>query len=174
MRRMKSKGRDRLDALAASGDDGLERRAGRMVADELARVASGRSMVIPDTMRYRLDPPPRSERESAEAWEKAIENARAQLEHQATRRANLELALKYAPAAWRARNAWGDAAVKAYEEELARVRTEVNELNVMRKLQQESAAKEISALEREWYATTRKCAAIEGAIADLEAELATK
>ena len=78
-------------------------------------------MVIPDTMRYRLDPPPRSERESAEAWEKAIENARAQLEHQATRRANLELALKYAPAAWRARNAWGDAAVKAYEEELARV-----------------------------------------------------
>ena len=132
-------------------------------------------MVIPDAMRYRLDPPPRSEREErGGVGEGRSRTRRAQLEHQATRRANLELALKYAPAAWRARNAWGDAAVKAYEEELARVRTEVNEVNVMRKLQQESAAKEISALEREWYATTRKCAAIEGAIADLEAELATK
>ena len=174
MRRMKTKGRDGVDARAPSEGDGLERRVGHLIAEELARVASGTSMVIPDVMRYRLDPPPKREREDAAAWGRAIANAEAQLEHQATRRANLELALKYAPAAWRARNAWGDAAVKAYEEELARVRTEVNEVNVMRKLQQESAAKEISALEREWYATTRKCAAIEGAIADLEAELATK
>ena len=171
---MPTKGKDYLDALAPSGAATLRERAGTLVAEELARVERGASMVIPDTMRYRLDPPPQSKREDVEAWKEAIDNARAQLEHQATRCANLELALKYAPAAWRARNAWGEATVKAYEEALARARTEVNEVNVMRKLQQESAAKEIAALEREWYATTRKCAAIEGAIVDLEGQLATK
>ena len=50
----------------------------------------------------------------------------------------------------------------------------MNELNVQRKLQQEAAAKEFTQLEKEWYATTRKCVAIESAILDLEAQLATK
>jgi hypothetical protein len=36
----------------------------------------------------------------------------------------------------------------------------------------EAARNEFGALEREWYATTAKCAAIEGAVADLEARLA--
>ena len=64
-------------------------------------------MAIPDALRYRLDPPPQNKRNDVEAWGVAIDNARAQLEHQATRVTNLELGLKYAPAAWRAKRVGG-------------------------------------------------------------------
>ena len=172
MRRMPKRGKDYLESLAPAKALDLEAMA--LVREELARVERGESMPIPDTLRYRLDPPPQNKRSDVDAWGAAIDNARAQLEHQATRVTNLELGLKYAPAAWRARNAWAEATLKSYEEELARAKTAVNELNVQRKLQQEAAAKEFTQLEKEWYATTRKCFAIESAILDLEAQLATK
>jgi len=168
-RRMPKKVRDYLDALAPTrassiGDD-------TALGRELARAGAGEAGAAPDASRYRLDPPSGRERASVEAWEGAVANAMAQLEHQGTRIVNLELGMKYAPASWRARNAWAEATLEAYEEELARAKTAVNEMNVRRKLQQEAALKEFGALEREWYATTRKCAAIEGAIADLESRL---
>lgn len=172
MRRMPKRGKEYLESLAPAKALDLEAMA--LVREELARVERGESMAIPDALRYRLDPPPQNKRNDVEAWGVAIDNARAQLEHQATRVTNLELGLKYAPAAWRARNAWAEATLKSYEEELARTKTAVNELNVQRKLQQEAAAKEFTQLEKEWYATTRKCVAIESAILDLEAQLATK
>jgi len=169
MRRMKKKAKDYLDELPPARE--LRVAAESLVAQEMTRIDMGQSMCIPDNLRYRLDPPPQSKRSDVEAWTAAIDNAKAQLEHQATRVVNLELALKFAPAAWRARNAWAEAMIVQYEKEVERARTSVNALNVTRKLQQEAAAKEFGALEREWYATTAKCVAIESAILDLEAKL---
>ena len=168
MRRMPKKLRARVDdsrptrASAIGADAALGRESAR----------AGDAGAALDAARYRLDAPSGRERDDVEAWERAVENAMAQLEHQRTRMVNLELGMKYAPASWRARNAWAEATLRAYEEELARARTAVNEINVRRKLQQEVALKEFGALEREWYATTRKCAAMEGAIEDLERRLA--
>ena len=169
MRRMKKQAKDDLEELPPARE--LRVDAESLVAQEMTRIDKGQSMCIPDNLRYRLDPPPQSKRSDVKAWTTAIENAKAQLEHQATRIVNLELALKYAPAAWRARNAWAESTLAQYENEVERARTSVNTLNVTRKLQQEAAAKEFGALEQEWYATTAKCVAIESAILDLEAKL---
>lgn len=38
-----------------------------------------------DTTRYNLEPPAESERDDPEAWQRAVDNASAQLEHQAQR-----------------------------------------------------------------------------------------
>jgi len=169
MRRMSKKAKDYAAELAPTRASTLPRDS--LVEQEMTRIESGRSMCIPDSLRYRLDPPPHAKRGDVEAWKEAIDNARAQLEHQATRVVNLELALKYAPAAWRARNSWAEASIAQYEREVERARTSVNALNVTRKLHQEAAAKEFRALEKEWYATAAKCVAIESAILDLEEKI---
>ena len=71
-----------------------------------ARVAEGKGgLDRPDGARYELAPPPKNKRNDEKAWEVAVKNARAQLEHQTLRVQNLELAAKFAPAAWRAHNA---------------------------------------------------------------------
>ena len=176
MRRMPKRARDYAAGLAeVKSIEAMDKRDGSMTARALASVEdeAPKSVGAPDTMRYRLDPPPRNKRSDVEAWKIAIDNAMAQLEHQSTRVVNLELALKYAPAAWRARNAWCEATSETYARELEKWKGEVNALNAKRKLQQEAARNEFGALEREWYATTAKCAAIEGAVADLEARLAS-
>ena len=51
-------------------------------------------------------------RDDPEAWEAAVNNAKAQLEHQTLRIQNLELMLKYGPNQWRAHNASLEAAIK--------------------------------------------------------------
>jgi hypothetical protein len=48
-----------------------------------------------DTGRYRLDPPSQARRNDVSAWSASLDNAHAQLEHQATRIQNLELLLKF-------------------------------------------------------------------------------
>jgi pre-mRNA-splicing factor SPF27 len=175
MRRMPKRARDYLAELAEpTSIEAMDARVGSMTANALSEAEhEPKSVGTPDTMRYRLDPPPQNKRSDVEAWKIAIDNAMAQLEHQATRVVNLELALKYAPAAWRARNAWCEATNETYARELEKLKGEVNALNAKRKLQQEAARNEFGALEREWYATTAKCAAIEGAVADLESRLAS-
>ena len=69
-------------------------------------------MPPPDSTRYSLPPPPKSKRDDPEAWEAAVKNAKAQLEHQTLRIQNLELMLKYGPNQWRAYNASLEAAIK--------------------------------------------------------------
>lgn len=173
MRRMPKRARDYASELAEpKAIEAMDKRDGSMYARASEDDAPPKGVGAPDTMRYRLDPPPQNKRSNVEAWGIAIDNAMAQLEHQSTRVVNLELALKYAPAAWRARNAWCEATGETYARELEKLKGEVNALNAKRKLQQEAARNEFGALEREWYATMAKCAAIEGAVADLEARLA--
>ena len=70
-----------------------------LAAAELARVASGQPLPPLDASRFRLDPPPASRRSDPGAWRAALDNARAQLEHQHTRLLNLELLLQHGPRA---------------------------------------------------------------------------
>ena len=55
-----------------------------------------------DDTRYSIDAPHGEDEYNVRAWEAAIANARAQLEHTLLREVNLDLLAKFGPAAWRA------------------------------------------------------------------------
>ena len=110
MRRMSKRPKDYLAEMDAARE--LRLTGCPMVEKELERVAAGSGgLPPPDGSRYELAPPPKSKRGDENAWVVAVKNARAQLEHQALRIQNLELAMKFAPNAWRAHNASLEAAI---------------------------------------------------------------
>lgn len=110
MRRMSKRPKDYLAEMAPAYE--LDFKGCPMLAKEFKRVVGGESgMAPPDSTRYELAPPPKSKRNDENAWQVAVANARAQLEHQALRIQNLELASKFAPNAWRAHNASLEAAI---------------------------------------------------------------
>ena len=110
-----------------------------MLESERKRVEAGQELAGMDTTRYNLDPPPPSKRNDVSAWRAAVDNAYAQLEHQYNRLLNLELLLKYGPAAWRAHNeALGSHATRLGAA-LEATRRDVEATNRERKLQQTAA-----------------------------------
>ena len=52
---------------------------------EWMRVCDQQPMPKMDTSRYQVDPPSASQQSDPKAWQQAVRNAQAQLEHQATR-----------------------------------------------------------------------------------------
>jgi pre-mRNA-splicing factor SPF27 len=167
MRRMKKRPKDYLAEMVPARE--IDWRGCPLLRKEFERVEKGGGrMPPPDATRYELAPPPKSKRGDEGAWESALRDARAHLEHQTTRAQNLELAVKFAPDAWRTHNASLEAAISAYETELAAVRAEIEHINTERSLQQTAAAREIGKLEQEWYATAAKCFALDGVVMALE------
>jgi hypothetical protein len=114
MRRMTKRPKDYLAEMAPAKE--IDWSKCPLLEPEFRRVekGTGEKIAQPDNSRYNLDPPPKSKRDDPEAWEKANNNAKAQLEHQKLRIENLELMMKFAPNAWRAHNAMLEAAIKRY------------------------------------------------------------
>ena len=56
-----------------------------MLQAEWMRVCDEQPMPRIDTSRYQLDAPPQAKQADPVAWRRAVENAEAQLEHQANR-----------------------------------------------------------------------------------------
>jgi pre-mRNA-splicing factor SPF27 len=52
---------------------------------EFARITAQQGQETMDTARYELPPPGKDSKHSPEAWQTAVDNAKAQLEHQRTR-----------------------------------------------------------------------------------------
>jgi pre-mRNA-splicing factor SPF27 len=128
MRRMKKRPKDYLDEMVPARE--IDWRGCPLLQKEFDRVAAGSGgMPPPDATRYELAPPPKSKRSDEDAWEAALRNARAQLEHQALRIQNLELAAKFAPNAWRAQNASLEAAITTYVTLFARQTGTANDLS---------------------------------------------
>lgn len=146
------------------GDELLEK--------EMARVAAGEAMQAMDTARYGLEPPPPSRRNDFNAWRAALDNAYAQLEHQHNRLLNLELLLKFGPDSWRMHNEALASFVARLQDQLSRVRRQVDDLNRERKLQQHAAGAELGALQAEYLGLVHKNAEIDAACRGLEAEVA--
>jgi pre-mRNA-splicing factor SPF27 len=116
---------------------------------ELQRVAKGTPLTALDLQRYNLNPPPPAQRGDPAAWQTALDNAHAQLEHQRNRLLNLELLLKFGPTTWRAHNESLAAHVANLQAEVESTREAIDQLNRERKLQQTSAGRELRALESE-------------------------
>ena len=143
-----------------------------MLDSEFQRVAGGTPLAALDLQRYNLNPPPPAQRGDPAAWQIALDNAHAQLEHQRNRLLNLELLLKFGPTTWRAHNEALASHVGRLQDEVADTRGAIDQLNRERKLQQMAAGKELRQLESEYLSLVAKNSELEGACAKVEAQAA--
>mmetsp|Transcript_47133 Transcript_47133/g.89986 ORF Transcript_47133/g.89986 Transcript_47133/m.89986 type:complete len:249 (-) Transcript_47133:332-1078(-) len=144
-----------------------------LVGAELARVSAGLPMPPMDQTRFRLEPPPLNRRNDGNAWKSALNNASAQLEHQALRMTNLELLFRYGTNAWKANLNHLEATATNSEVRLLEIKAKVDSINQERKLHQEHAGKEIRELEEEWKTLVQKNMDIAAECKRIEEELAS-
>lgn len=74
----------------------------KLMAQEFERIQNRIPMETLSMKRYELPPPAAGRLSEVSAWEEAIDNSKAQLEHQWVRTMNLELMLDYGIEAWKA------------------------------------------------------------------------
>ena len=140
---------------------------------EWLRVCDGQPMSKMDNARYQLDPPPAHQQADPAAWQRAVSNAQAQLEHQATRLGNLELLQQHGANLWRAHLNALDGASARVQSEQSELAQRVEALNRKRKAEQLQAGPRLQALEAEWVGGVKKNLEIEAACLALEYECAT-
>merc|ERR1712156_1148127 len=105
--------------------------------------------------RYELPPPPAGKMTDVAAWNECVDNSLAQLEHQRTRIANLELMQEYGCDAW-----------KIYNEVLQKLVTQLQErLKELKK--QIQVGEKLRQLESQWVGLVSKNFEIEQAIVHL-------
>ncbi|KAG8908546.1 hypothetical protein FRB99_005906 [Tulasnella sp. 403] len=120
-----------------------------LLAAEFERVKAKLPLAALDTSRYKLPAPPPDSATEAD-WKAAIDNAKAQLEHQRTRQVNLSLLQTYGSNAWRVHNYLTEAAAVQYEKALERLQDQVTEVNRNRKNTQTMAGNQLTSLEKRW------------------------
>lgn len=147
--------------------------ANPMLQAEWIRVCSEAPMPKIDTSRYQLDPPPPGLTKDPAAWQRAIENAQAQLENQGTRLGNLELLQQHGAKLWLASLNQTDAASKALAREDAALAASIEAINRKRKADQLGAAPHLARLEAEWVSGVKKNLEIASQVLKLEAECAS-
>ncbi|KAJ1451254.1 Pre-mRNA-splicing factor SPF27 [Pelagophyceae sp. CCMP2097] len=139
---------------------------------ELARIDNGGELEPLSIDRYNVEPPAPSLADDAEAWRTALDNCRAQLEHQANRVVNLELAESFDEAAWK-RHVEDLEKLKAQLVALVSTkRAEADATNLKRKAEQTALAPEIARHERQRAALVAKHFELEKANAQLCAQVA--
>ncbi|KAF7241686.1 hypothetical protein EG68_10789 [Paragonimus skrjabini miyazakii] len=138
---------------------------------EYDRLANRLPMELLSMKRYELPPPPAGKMTDVKAWQDAMENAEAQLEHQATRIKNLELMTDYGCNAWKQYNSVLENDLQRHEKRLLELRRRIQEINWQRKQEQTAAGARLKELEETWVGLVGKNYEIEQAIMDLEREL---
>ncbi|KAF9459460.1 Pre-mRNA-splicing factor SPF27 [Collybia nuda] len=137
---------------------------------ELERVESHQPFPSLDTLRYQL-PAPTSTPATDEEWRDALQNARAQLEHQRIRQTNLTLLQTYGPNAWRIHNYLLEAMAKQTEKTLEDLKQLTVEINRDRKNTQDKFGKQLNTLETRWTELISSVLQIEMANVALDAEV---
>jgi pre-mRNA-splicing factor SPF27 len=138
---------------------------------EMERIALRQPMEMLSMHRYELPAPSAAQKNDVVAWQEAVENSMAQLEHQALRIINLELLSQYGSAAWRAHNEVLKRMLQEEQNSLEVIRSQIQEVNRQRKLEQSKAGDELSRLETHWQDLVRKNYKIEEACMQLQSEI---
>ncbi|KAI8100737.1 hypothetical protein M9434_005128 [Picochlorum sp. BPE23] len=159
-----------------SGDDGAKmlyeqdvERVGRLI-EESSRDGT---IAVPfsdgvDLERYNLPRPQGDDENSVEAWEVALDNARAQLEHQKTRIVNLQLLLKHGPTSWRAHNEVLSTMAGQIDEKLQILQGDITHINKERKIEQLTVGSELESLKNTYFHLVEKNMQLNAACSELE------
>jgi len=144
---------------------------GLLLEHEFQRMAAGQQIQRLDISRYKVEPPPQSKRNDPDAWEQAIANAQAQLEHQYLRLTNLELLNNYGGNMWRMHNAQVEETQRNIAKILEQYKKEIEDTNRQRKIEQEAAGLKIKTLTNKWEELVYKNFEIENACIQLEQDV---
>lgn len=141
-----------------------------LLAAELARVESHQPIPPLDQIRYQL-PAPSEDNQTEEAWNNAVKNAKAQLEHQRIRHTNLSLLQSYGPNAWKINNYLLESSATRLEKAVEELKERTVQVNRERKNAQSIAGAQLTALETRWTELISNVLQIELANVALEAEI---
>jgi len=114
---------------------------------EWKRVLERKAQTPLDTSRYTVQPPTEEDKTNLEAWQKAVQNAQAQLEHQTNRLVNLELMKRFGGNAWKTYNQHLQFMERSIQNLMKSKKEETDVLNRKRKQEQVSAGEKLSSSE---------------------------
>ncbi|KAI8929979.1 Pre-mRNA-splicing factor SPF27 [Entophlyctis helioformis] len=142
--------------------------------DLLDKASAGTRLQAIDTSRFRLDGPAADTDAAADpaAWAAALDNAAAQLEHQASRLVNLELMAKFGSNAWRVHNYRVQAAVEGLRAEVDAHRRLIEDVNKARQADQMQGRPTLVALRERWNELVNSILAVRYENDRLDAEIA--
>ncbi|CAG2214155.1 BCAS2 [Mytilus edulis] len=138
---------------------------------EYERMQSRLPMDMLNMKRYELPPPPAGKMTDISAWNEAVENSQAQLEHQSLRILNLELLSEYGSNAWKSYNTVLSQMVEQATKQLQELRKKIQEINWQRKNEQTQAGGKLKELEESWVGLVSKNYEIERACVEIEREI---
>lgn len=139
-----------------------------LMLHEFERISNRVPMEPLSMKRYELPPPPPGKQTDEAAWHEAVDNSRAQLEHQSVRALNLELMLEYGCEAWKAHlEIFAALQAKALAAQQG-LRRDIQDANWQRKSKQTATGERLRTLEAQWVALVSKNYEIEQACAKLE------
>eukprot|EP00112_Aurelia_sp_Birch-Aquarium-sp1_P001993 Seg1219.5 transcript_id=Seg1219.5/GoldUCD/mRNA.D3Y31 product="Pre-mRNA-splicing factor SPF27" protein_id=Seg1219.5/GoldUCD/D3Y31 len=138
---------------------------------EFERIANKQPVEHLSMKRYELPQPTANQKTDVSAWNECLRNSMAQLEHQSTRIANLELLSQFGADAWRSHNEVLQQMLDEQQRQLNHLRKHIQDINWDRKSAQIKAGEELQMLESSWIGLVSKNYEIERACATLEAEI---
>ncbi|KAH8306072.1 hypothetical protein KR018_000158 [Drosophila ironensis] len=139
-----------------------------LMVNEFERIQNRLPMETLSMKRYELPPPPSGKLSEVSAWQEAIENSMAQLEHQWVRSLNLELMLDYGTEAWRSYLEVFTAMQAKAQLQLQQIKKDMQDINWQRKQAQTQAGEKLRALEAHWVLLVSKNYEIETECVELE------
>ncbi|CAE6433453.1 unnamed protein product [Rhizoctonia solani] len=142
-----------------------------LLAAELERVERGESLPPLDTTRHQLPAPADQANATEEEWQKSLQNAKAQLEHQRRRQVNLSLLQAYGANSWKVHNFLLEEDAKRVEKAVETTKEQSTEINRARKNAQVTAGAQLTALENKWTELISRNLQISMANLALEAEV---
>jgi len=141
-----------------------------LLAAEMIRVEKQEPLNALDTSRYQV-PAPLGKDATVEDWEKAVKNARAQMEHQGLRASNVSLLQNYGANAWRVHNYLLEADAVLLEKQAEELKERVTDINRSRKNFQLKLGEQLTAQERKWTESISTILQLELANSALESEI---
>lgn len=139
--------------------------------NEFQRIEGGLRLETMNTKRYELPAPPSGKLGEIQAWQEAVDNSYAQLEHQSIRYLNLDLLQKYGCEAWKAGLEVLVGLNAKAQKELAELKKEIQDVNWNRKNKQLQTGDQLNRLNNQWVSLVSCNFEIESAIKQLELQI---